>query len=798
MTSRGRMRKRKIKVMKALIFSQREKLKSAIASGRKRFASIFSRVRSWKEYAKLTGQRWYALLWQRIYATHYRFSLWKAQYSSITIAAILLLLIAISFYIAAPLQRKLEIYFSTDSLLSDFRAFVVTVGGALIGAATVAFSLVMFAMQVNVERMPHGLFRKFSSDYKLLNAFAIIFASAIAIAAMSLIPNISWLSVAALITWWGVMLILALFIYAYKRALSLINPSQQLNLILESAQADLQVWARRAHRAAPLFPNPPDDSTASPIQPSHDLKRVAYFKLNRHWTAAAQKAILYAISFSRRYAEQGDHEVSRIALNTVVEINVAYLDAKGKTFFSSNGLIENPLESDGFINETLEYLRQNVQIGISRRDEQQIEHSLRAMTDLCQVYIDIDYGKDSSSKTHANLAIAYLSAAAQSLIPHGMSDVLMEAVRLLGEAGQLVLRKGNVSDVATVSEKIALLSCSGVIREDYRPITRTGVEQLAKLTFMLIRHGSTDIGFAARKIRTDMSLVAKTFLKITDGLHSSIHSAYLAPYYSSTTTSTLQQWLSELANSVARVDARDETAKTIIGNIESWADQIYDTEKKLLLLAIEQRSGFTFDIIHWIAHITKFLLAVSNSSACSNHYRNELRRSAFWLISVLSWVPDNKEAIIFVENYAMTETLYDSADDAFNRECDEVGIQVRKLLLSWAFKAGKYETGLAILERSLYALATLDLRRAICGEALLAEIGHQLAAEGAPAQSVRDRTARTMRERATSSFHRLYPLSRVEYQMGRVDQEKLRELLFAIAHRLSPETTGESVRSRFL
>ena len=782
--------------MKASIISLRESLKSIIASGRVRIASTLVRVRSWKEHVKLSSQRWYAILWQRVYAIHYRFALWKVRYWSIAIAAFLVSLIVISVYMAAPLQRKLEVYFSADSILSGFRTFLVTVGGALIGAATIAFSFVMFAMQVNVERMPHGLFRKFSSDYRLLNSFVIIFILAIAIAAMSLIPNTAWLSVAALTTWWGVVLILVLFVYAYKRALSLISPSQQLNLILKGTRRDLRAWARRAHRAAPLFPNPPDEPTESPTQPIHDVKRVAYFELNSHWTAAAQRALLYAISFSRRYAEQGDHEIARIALNTVVEINAAYVDAKGKTFFSSNGLIENPLESDGFINETLEYLRQNVHIGISRRDEQQIEHSLRAMTALCQVFINIDYGTEYSSKTHANLVITYLSNAAQSLIPHAMPDVLMEAVRLLGEAGQLVLRKGNVNDIATVSEKIALISYAGVMREDYRPVTLTGVEQLAKFVFTLIRHSTSDISFAAREIRLDISLVAETFLKIPETLHSNIHSAYLAPYYSSTSSSALPTWLSELVNSVAEVDAKDETAKRIIGNIESWADRIYVTEKKLFLLALEKRSGFTFDIIQWIAHITKLLLAVSNASACSKHDRNRLRRSALWLISVLSWAPDEKESIDVLENYGMTETLFDSAVDARNRECDDVANQVRSLLMSWAFKAGKYETGWGILERSLYGLVTLDLKRGIDGVALLAELSDRLAKENAPSQSIRDRTARELREQAATHYRRPYPLLNIEYEMGQVDQEKLRELLLEIANRLSPGTVGEPIRTR--
>ncbi len=782
--------------MKAPRFSLREALQSKIASRRLRFVSAWSKARSWMEHAKRSGERWHAIMWHRIYAIHHHILFWKVRYGYVAITVLLVLLLVVSGYMAPPLRRTLEGYFSTDAMLSGFRTFLVTLGGALLGAAAIAFSLVMFAIQVNVERMPHGLFRKLSSDRKLLGAFATIFILAIAIAAMSLIPDTSWLDVATLTTCWGLILTLLLFFYAYKRALSLISPSQQLNLVIRDARRDLQIWARRARRAAPLLTGgeQQNEREESPMRSAHDLKRAAYFKINPHWTALSQRAILYAIQFSRRYAEQGDHEVSHAALSAVVSINTAYVDAKGKTFFADNALFDNPLASDGFIIETLEHLRQNVQIGISRGDEQLIEQTLRTLTALYRVYMNIDYATEDTSKTHAAIAAGYLSSAVESVVSHNMPDVIMEGVRLMGEAGQYILGKGDVNDIATISEKIALISCTGVVKEDYRPVTLTGVEQLAKLTFALIRNSTTDIKFAAREIRADVSLVAKTFLKLPDTPFSSIHSRYLAPYYSATSGTALQTWLTELANAVADTNANDETAKRIIGNIQSWADDIYQTEKEIFLLALEKKSHFTFDIIHWIAHITKLLLALSNAPACKDYIRERLRRSALWLISVLSWVPDNKEVIDIAENYRMTETLFESAADAHNRDCDEVADQVRSLLISWAFKAGKYETGWGILERSFYGLVTLDLMRESDGAELLAEISAQLANENAPEQSIRDRTAREIREQAASSYRRPSPLSRIEYKMGQVDEEKLRPLLLEIANRLSPGTTNEPIR----
>ena len=92
--------------------------------------------------------------------------------------------------------------------------------------------------RLNFARIPHGLFRKLSTDFRLLGAFALTFILAIAVALLSLIPDASWAAVALGIATWGNMLILVLFFYAYRRALDLVNPLEQLRLVFTEAQKD--------------------------------------------------------------------------------------------------------------------------------------------------------------------------------------------------------------------------------------------------------------------------------------------------------------------------------------------------------------------------------------------------------------------------------------------------------------------------------------------------------------------------------------------------------------------------------
>ncbi len=746
-----------------------------------------------KPNISLLAKRSYALLWQRIYRIQNFFSLLKAKYSRFFLVALLVLFILVSRFLVPTLQGTLDPYFSNADNFADFKTLLVILGGALIGAAAIAFSLVMFAMQINVERMPYGLFRKFSSDLKLLGAFFATFLLSLIVAILSLIPDKSWAAATTLIAGWGTFLIIFLFLYAYRRALSLISPTKQLALVVTDTRKNLQAWARKAKRASPLLEDSSQESEGNnlPLRNTHDLARVAYFQLNPNWTAVARQGIAHCISFARRYTEVGDHEVSGVALSAIAAINAEYIKAKGETFFQNSYLINNPLSNDGYINSTLEHLRQNVQVGISRGDEQQIEQTLRAMALLCRLFLDIDYSTADSTKTHANLAAVYLSGAVESVVPHKMTDVLMEGVRLMGDVGLNIINQGSPNDITAISEKIGLISCAGVVQEYYRPVTEVGMQQLARITFELIRSETHDIRFAVGEVRGDVKRVANILLTVPDAPLSNIHGTYLGPYYSSTSTETLTVWLTQLANAVSEAKAEEEVAQRVIRHFVQWADGLYMTEKDLLLLAIEKRSHFTFDIIHWIAHITKLLLALSNAPACDDHNRDKLRRSALLLISVFSCVPDEQEIMTFVENKNMTETLFEVAIDAQKRDCNDFAMKTRNLLLSWTFKAGKYQTGWGILERGICGLAALNIVMERDDSVLVDSIVDRLGKEGAPSPDIRFRAAEDIRKSAKTLYRDWHPSSRIEAAMSQVDQDRLRTLLHQTADVLSPGSASE-------
>jgi hypothetical protein len=696
-------------------------------------------------------------------------------------------------------RQSLTAYFSGEQLLSVLRTLFVTVGGALVGATAIGFSVVMIAVQLNFARIPHGLFRRLSSDLQLLGAFALTFILAVVVATLSVIPDSSWSSAASLTAVGATIAILALFLSGYRRALHLINPSVQLAMIHNSATHSMRHWVQRAERMAPLIDMPDTPASRDGTEDlGHDMRRLLFFRANPHWTNDGQEAVAYAVSFARRYSEQGDSEVAEATLNAIVAIQSFYVHAKGRTFFAPNPIFDIPEASDAFINHALEQMRQLADIALTRMDEEALRQVFRALAQLVRVYCAIDYSnKHVAEKHHARLAANYLTRAVERVLPRDNPDVLMEGVRLIGQSAQALLAAGSASEVTILTEKLGQLSCAGAIKESYRPVTLVGMEQLARVTFDLLRSKSYDIHFAVKELRGDVELVAKMFLNIPDTPLGSAHSMYLAPYFSLAQRDTFGDWLTNLTNALSEAKADDKDALRVLRHIEHWADGLYQFARDLLLAAIQKRSHFTFDILHWIAHVTKLLSTLSHAPVAeTGHLKSELEKHASWLISTLSWIPDDRDATSFVEANGVTELLFEAAQDAAARKSNNLAERARELLFKWGFSAGCHRIGWAILERSLSALAALVL---LSGDPnavgwLRAEISKALAAGEAPEQDVRDQAAKGIRERARNLRSHDFEFSRIERAMQAADPQAMRTLLNEIADGLSPNTKNEPVR----
>jgi hypothetical protein len=762
---------------------------------------LSSTLRALAAGAKTSVQRRIALLELQMIRLRFLLQNRSRRRGAAIVSILSLALIAVSF-LAVPKLQSLTAPYLEGEKFNVLRNLLATVGGALIGATAIGFSVVMIAVQLNFARMPHGLFRRLSSDFRLLASFAATFLLAIGVSILSLVPDASWCGIVLICALWQTVLILVLFLYGYRRSLDLINPTVQLHLVVATAERDLQRWSRTAKRMAPLLKTPAKDNTdaVGGSRSSHDLPLLTFFSLNSFWTNAAVQAVGHSISYARRYAEQGDYEVSDQALKAIILINASYVVAKGKTFFNSNPIFDIPEASDGFIGQTLEHLRRLAEVSTARGDEEAMRQVFRAFAALVDTYMAIDYATShGGSKEHAQLAAGYLADAVEKALPRKIPDVIMEGVRHLGASAKRFLVVEEPNSIVPLVEKIAALSCLGALNTEFRPVTLTGIEQLADLTIYLLRVQKCDIGFSVGNLSTAVTQIAQIFLSVPDSPLNRVHSNYLAPYFALTKSGTLADNVTTLFNALIKAKSDDKVAKGVIRNVEKWSEDLHRSKKTLLLLALEKQSALAFDLLRWIAHVSKILAALATAPAVDEYRRGKLEQHASALISVISWIPDDKNTASLVESYSLTDLLFETAMDALIQGKDGFAKRSAEVFLDWAFKAGRHQTGWATLERSMLGLITVALWRdnPSLVNWLRVSIQERLGNELAPDQTLRDRAARGMRKEGASLRLREFQTDRMLDALSQIDPARVQGFLSEVANILSPKTANEPVRAHF-
>jgi hypothetical protein len=189
--------------------------------------------------------------------------------------------------------------FITVARIPVIQQILMALGGALVGATVITFSFIVFALQVNVERMPHGLFQRLNSDWRLLFAFLGAFVMAMGVLGLSVADTPNTIILAVVLGLCGTASIVGLVLYSYSRALRLINPIQQLALVLQYSRRELAVWARRATRISRLqTPRAPIKKT-DPFSTELDISRLSFFQSYPNWSYQARKGIDYAIALAR-------------------------------------------------------------------------------------------------------------------------------------------------------------------------------------------------------------------------------------------------------------------------------------------------------------------------------------------------------------------------------------------------------------------------------------------------------------------------------------------------------------------
>lgn len=605
----------------------------------------------------------------------------------------------------------LQPFLENENFVERLNGTALQIGAALLGASAIVASLVLFAMQINVERLPHGLFRRLSTDKHLLFCFAGSFMASIIVACLPLIVPLNIAEWAILAAAFLTFLTLRLFLAAYRRALTLINPVQQLRVVIDDTTAASKRWAKQADWYLKTLVHEPSATSPDPMSSTVDTTRAAFFLLQNDWGGrVVRQGLNHCMAVCGRSASQGDHEVAEAALRAIVRINAVYLRAKGKTFFAENGFIEVPFATDAVVNQTLEQLKREFRTGLARRDEEHVNSLIKAYGDLAQLYMQIDYGRPEVDPWHAALANGYLIKDIKSIIPHNLPDCLMHGVRTMGGCALALLNRNKVTDIISIVDELGSIGAAMAIREGHHPITFTAMQQLAGLTYHMIDTGVSDPGYSYKQIGQAVELTAKVVLSQPNPPLSSVHRTSLGPFFSSTSQSSLGNQLKGLADALLTASADDARASNCIGSLQEWAERSRPMAKQVVILALEKRSPFAFDILHWIGEIVAVLLMASRAPASKAHYERELEDEADRWASLLSWIPDDRESLDCAATWSVATVMFNVAGAARACGSEKVYTTAQRTLLRWAMRSARREDAWHDVGEAMLALVAIAIR----------------------------------------------------------------------------------------
>ncbi len=573
-------------------------------------------------------------------------------------------------------------YIPDTDTVNALNSLFLSVGAAFISATAIIFSIIIFTLQINNERLPHGMFKKTSQDTRLLSSFIIAVVLSVLIAICSLISDISTVFYVIQISITFVLLILYCFIYAYTRALKLISPIYQLEETVRSVREDLLSW---------------DKTFKKTKNNNHDITKYKYFKQHPYWINSARQGIIYCNAYSKRLIEQNDYETSEKALKSIIDININYIEVKGKAFIRREDFSDVMASNDRLIEDTLEELRQNIQNALSRNDERFIISNFIILKELHYVYSNINYINNNGDRVASSLASQYLINGIEDSISHNIPNVLISGIRLLGDVAQKNILDCESNTIDTITQIISKLACIGIIDKELEAITKCSLMELSEITVKLLLSKEHDTSHINEKINKYLFRIGKT--EVT-----SLDPSYI--YFENIYYTKVIDKLIDFANSLISLElAGDKKINIIeiIKNVEKWSDNIRHKNKELFELALKHNSSFALQLVTFIRHISECLMILSSLEVVDAKLSSKLTKNALNLIYIFTFIKEDENVINLLERRNLTDIIFELAVFAYEYDLIDITVKIRDILLSYGFISQKVNDQYYTLAKALGA-----------------------------------------------------------------------------------------------
>lgn len=565
-------------------------------------------------------------------------------------------------------EKELSSYFY-DYNGDSFKALgslSLSLGTALIGITAIIFTLVIFALQVNIERLPYGLFYALNSDKKLMLSFGGILAIAILIASMSLIQNKTYAIWILWILLEGVFTIFFLLYKTFKRALKLINPMEQLKLLTIKVEEDLQWWNARFCKVKPLIVI---------LQPTYNFNdaKYQYFQKKPLYFYELKLALEYINFIAYKNIETRDYHILVKAFETSIQVNKLYIEAKEKTF--------NNKWNDEVVNITLESLRKMFYFSFKNSDENAINLIMDCYVEMAKVYGTIEYSNRNGNKKHLGIASQHLITDIEKLIQLNNPDLLMNSIRYIERLAIFCIENELLMDTIKMFETIGLIGSFSAFKQDDFPVVQTAMNAFSNMTQKLLLSKS-DISFVLEEMNKQIVFVTKSML---ENQKESTHNASLGNYFAYSGNDLLIHFFESLIQRLLDKESLTEYENKKLDNILVYADKSYDLHKELFLHTLENQSNSVNNFIYFINRFSYFLMLLSTLGYKTKEFENQ----AEWYIYIFDLIPKTKEIFMRISIFGLTERLFEQGKIYIENGFDVSDIM--KLLTNLSFKIAEQD-----------------------------------------------------------------------------------------------------------
>lgn len=637
----------------------------------------------------------------------------SAKYSFVL--SILVALVIISILRWADLDSwgiKLQgITSDTDRLSS----YINRIGLTLFGTVSIATSLFLFALKVNVDNLPDKLVARLSFDKVLFSVTLAMYCVAITLIIMSAYITKTFVSLPIFVTCLSLILLPSYIFFSLKRVIKLISPLFQLNRIFCETIDHLKHWNNRANEeSGKILLTEQDNRLMEFYGADWDLQRLRYFELNLEMENRTSAEIENIMTFIRRYDLKREYDVSVQAFDHLVDINSEYIQIKGKTFTQAPS-------GDRVISNTIGSISMYSNQVIDDKNLFAIMLIEDTLVRLIKVFLAIDYSSVNPIKTHVLIVATRLSQIAKLVSKNNMAEMELRSLSYLGKAIIAMLDAGYTNQIEMLLEDIRNISTKGISNYDLRAFIDEGLSQYSELSMKLLTVTSVDINPISSAIQDHLLSITSALLEDeqTNESNSNINRAYLSNYFTLQSRGiVLSLW--EIASKIN--EEPENCDHSTLRNVLRWSVGSQSKYKKILEEAVKFKSLFTRDLIFWIVNVAEALLLISkrelhDDSKFDIQQQIQLQVASFF--SMFQSLGGDEGSTLFLDQQELVDILFDVARRARTIDSLSTSRYVEKIMLTYCFNFALTSATTSAFIRGICSCSYLAITRGNVGKSEL-------------------------------------------------------------------------------